>query len=169
MTDYEKELANNQLLAGAKMENVDVVKIYRSPKFSDWYKEGYIDESGVISNIEHFESQCITYSGENSSTGIKWTSDNNCMLASADPIIQDSSNGRDSNNELVLRFTALLTLDPEVFKFENKHVMAISPSGQNVTDSYRQIEGMFAERAADCSDSDVVCTSTATKEDDNAN
>ena len=62
----------------------------------------------------------------------------------------------------MLRFSATLTLDPAVFEFKNKHVMAISPSGQNVTDSYRQVEGMFAERAADCSDSDVICTTTST-------
>ncbi len=165
MNDYEKKLADAQLAAGAKMENVEVVKVYRSPRFSDWYKEGYIDESGQITGIQHFDSQCITYSGEDSTGGMKWTAQNDCMLATEDPTIQDSSNGRDTNGELVLRFTASMTLDPAVFMFENKHVMAISPSGQNVTDSYRQVEGMFAERAADCSDSDVVCTSTATKGD----
>ena len=163
MSDYEKELAEQQLLNGAKMENVDVVKIYRSPRFSDWYKEGYIDESGTISGVNHFDSKCITYSGEDSSGVMKWTANNECMLSTEDPIIQDSSNGRSTTGELVLRFTASLTLDPAVFMFENKHVMAISPSGQNVTDSYRQIEGMFAQRASDCSDSDVVCTSTATE------
>ena len=156
MNDYEKELADLQLSSGAKMENVDVVKIYRSPRFSDWYKDGYIDEGGTISGVQHFESQCITYSGEDSTGVMKWTSTNDCMLATEQPTIQDSSNGRDVNGELVLRFTASLSLEPAVFSFNNKHVMAISPSGQNVTDSYRQIEGMFEQRAADCSDSDVV-------------
>ena len=63
----------------------------------------------------------------------------------------------------MLRFSATVTLDEAVFKFTNKHVMAISPTGQNVTDSYVQIQGMFAERAADCSDSDVVCTSATSE------
>lgn len=162
MNEYEKSLANQQLNEGAKMENIDVVKIYRSPKFADWYKDGYIGTDGVIDGVAHFESECITYSGLDSNGVIKWTSDNNCMLSTEDPIIRDSSNGRDSNGNLVLRFNATLTLDSDVFMFKNKHVMAISPSGQNVTDSYRQIEGMFAERAADCADSDVVCTATAT-------
>ena len=93
---------------------------------------------------------------------MKWISENVCMLSAADPVIRDSSNGRDSNGNLVLRFSATLTLEPGVFEFKNKHVMAISPSGQNVTDSYRQVAGMFAERAADCSDSDVICTTTST-------
>lgn len=167
MNDYEKELAESQLLSGAKMENVDVVKIYRSPRFSDWYSEGYMDESGTITGIQHFDSKCITYSGEDSTGVMKWTSSNECMLAIEDPLIQDSSNGRDVNGDLVLRFTASVTLDPAVFMFDNKHVMAISPSGQNVTDSYRQIEGMFEQRASDCSDSDVVCTSSATNEGGN--
>ncbi len=166
MNDYEKQLADTQLQSGAKMENIDVVKIYRSPRFSDWYEKGYIDEGGTITGIQHFESQCITYSGEDSTSGMKWTATNDCMLATEEPVIQDSSNGRNSNGDLVLRFTALMTLDPAVFMFENKHVMAISPSGQNVTDSYRQIEGMFEQRAADCSDSDVVCTTTSTKGDE---
>ena len=62
----------------------------------------------------------------------------------------------------MLRFNATITLDENVFLFVNKHMMAISPTSQNVTDSYRQVEGMFAERAADCADSDVVCTSATT-------
>ena len=139
-----------------------MVKIYRSPKFSDWYKNGYMTESGDISGVNHFNSKCITYTGSEANGTMKWISDNTCMLSTEDPIIRDSSNGRDTNGNLVLRFSATLTLEPAVFEFKNKHVMAISPSGQNVTDSYVQVEGMFAERAADCNDSDVICTTTST-------
>lgn len=166
MNEYEKTLANEQLNSGTKMEDVDVIKIYRSPRFADWYKQGYMTTDGVIEGVAHFESKCITYSGLDSNGVVKWTSENDCMLSSEDPVIRDSSNGRDNNDNLVLRFSATLTLDPTVFLFVNKHVMAISPSGQNVTDSYTQIEGMFAERAADCADSDVVCTATSTGGDE---
>ena len=162
LDDYGKELLYQQIEAGVKMENADVVKIYRSPKFSDWYKNGYMTESGDISGVNHFNSKCITYTGSEANGTMKWISDNTCMLSTEDPVIRDSSNGRDTNGNLVLRFSATLTLEPAVFEFKNKHVMAISPSGQNVTDSYVQVEGMFAERAADCNDSDVICTTTST-------
>lgn len=164
MNDYEKELAYQQLNNGTGMKNVEVQKIYRSPRFSEWYKEGYMSDDGNISGIEHFNSECITYSGMSAGSTMKWISNNDCLLSTDEPLIRDSSNGRDSAGNLVLRFNATLSLDPMVFSFANKHVMAISPSGQNVTDSYKQIEGMFAERAADCADSDVVCTTTATRD-----
>lgn len=162
LDDYGKSLLYQQVESGVSTENADVVKIYRSPRFSEWYKAGYMNEGGTISDVNHFESSCITYSGAEASGTMKWISENVCMLSAADPVIRDSSNGRDSNGNLVLRFSATLTLEPGVFEFKNKHVMAISPSGQNVTDSYRQVAGMFAERAADCSDSDVICTTTST-------
>ena len=166
LDDYAKSLFDQQIENGVSIERAEVVKVYRSPRFSDWYRDGHMDESGMISGVPHFNSDCIAYSGADSSGVMKWTSTNDCMLMVEDPVIQDSSNGRDSAGSLVLRFNAALTLDPQVFMFTNKHVMAISPSGQNVTDSYRQIEGMFAERAADCADSDVVCTATSTGEDE---
>lgn len=166
LNEYAKTLFDKQIESGIPVTQAEVVKIYRSPRFSDWYKEGYMDESGSISGVPHFASECIQYSGATSSGVMKWTSTNECMLVAEDPVIQDSSNGRDSNGSLVLRFNAAITLEPQVFMFTNKHVMAISPSGQNVTDSYRQIEGMFAERAADCADSDVVCTATSTGGDE---
>lgn len=162
LDDYGRELLEQQVDSGVTLAQAEVVKIYRSPRFSEWYKEGYMTEDGEISDVNHFNSECISYTGAEASGTMKWVSTNDCMLSAEDPIIRDSSNGRDSNGNLVLRFSATLTLEPAVFEFKNKHVMAISPSGQNVTDSYRQVEGMFAERAADCSDSDVICTTTST-------
>ncbi len=166
LNEYAKGLFDQQIESGIPVTQAEVVKVYRSPRFSDWYKDGYMDESGIISGVPHFASDCITYSGSSSGGVMKWTSQNDCMLITEDPVIQDSSNGRDNTGSLVLRFNTSITLDPQVFMFTNKHVMAISPSGQNVTDSYRQIEGMFAERAADCADSDVVCTATSTGGDE---
>lgn len=162
LDDLGKELLEQQVDTGVSLAQAEVVKVYRSPRFSEWYKEGYMTEDGEISGVNHFNSACISYTGAEASGTMKWVSTNDCMLSAEDPIIRDSSNGRDSNGNLVLRFSATLTLEPAVFEFKNKHVMAISPSGQNVTDSYRQVEGMFAERAADCSDSDVICTTTST-------
>ena len=147
-----------------------VVKIWRTPQFSDWYKteevegEPYMNLSGAISGVEHFESECIRYSGvENPNTGaVSWSSTNeSCYLVpdGSDGIrITDSSNGRDSSDELVLRFSATITLTPEVYKFSNHHVLSFGPSGRyNVTDSYVQIQDMFTQRASDCDPNDTSC------------
>ena len=58
---------------------------------------------------------------------------------------------------LVLRFTATVKLDANVFKFVNKHMRVVGPSRQNVTDSYTQIRDMFTEEAADCAPGDTQC------------
>lgn len=96
-------------------------------------------------NLPYFESAC---NGE-------------CYLVpdGVDGImVTESSNGRDSDGELVLRFTATITLTPEVYKFENKHMLAVAPSGRfNVTDSYMQIQAMFSARAVDCLETDASC------------
>ena len=155
-------------------EGQTVVRIWREPQYDDWYKQTetngqpYMDLSGNISNVEHFESQCIVYTGElrNGSSKPVWTSTNNCNLVpnnaddAPDFLITDSSNGRDSTDELVLRFSATLALNPEVFKFTNHHMLTIPPSGRiNVTDSYLQVQNMFSERAEDCAEDDSTCNS----------
>lgn len=161
ITDYELENYKDQ----------EVVRIWRTPQYSDWYKETpssnqpSITLNGVISNVAHFNSKCIGYSGEitNDRGNPKWTENNECMLVPSgiDGIkITDSSNGRGAEDELVLRFSATISLNPEAYKFSNHHVIAIPPSGRrNVTDSYVQIQAMFGERAADCEEGDTACNS----------
>lgn len=170
-TNYEEEEYNGQ----------KVVRIWRTPQFSDWYKtnptEGkpYMSLDGSISNVPHFASACITYHGDNSqdSTNPKWTETNDtCLLVpgsqdetaeSSGIRITDSSNGRGGNEELVLRFSATISFNPEVYKFNNHHMMAIPPSGRrNVTDSYVQVQAMFGERAKDCAADDTSCSSAPT-------
>ncbi len=159
LSDEERWVVDQELSQGVDYRDVKFMKIYRTPQFSDWYKKEYMDLSGGITGVPHFASQCITYSGMELEDSIRWTSNNECMLMDGDVNISNSSNGRDASNNLVLRFEASLTLNEDPLKFENKHVMAIGPNGQNVTDSYVQIEGMFGEKAEDCQSSDVVCVS----------
>lgn len=147
----------------------DYVRIWRTPQFNEWYAAGKMKESGEISGIAHFNSNCITYVGNKDGNEMKWTSTNeSCMLvpSGTDGIkISDSSNGRDSSDELVLRFSAIITLNPDVYNFSKKHVLAIAPSGQhNVTDSYVQVQKMFSERAADCAEDDDTCKTTKTED-----
>lgn len=177
LEDDEKEIVQTQVDSGVDIKDVNFVKIYRTPLFSEWTADEWTDEdgkkqtgqrmtlSGDISGVPHFESECIRYSGEEMANGeIKWMVENECLLAPEGVNISDSSNGMDAEDNLVLRFTASIEIEPEVFKFENKHMMAISPDGQNVTDSYVQIEGMFEERAEDCSAVNIICTSPAAQE-----
>ena len=161
-TDYTLEEYDGQ----------QVVRVWRTPQYSDWYKEKetpgqpYMSLDGTISNVAHFESACITYTGDTSQseTNPKWTPDNQCLLVHDDYndtegiSILESSNGRDTNNELVLRFSANIYLDPEAYQFDNHHMLAIAPSGyRNVTDSYIQVQAMFGQRASDCEEGDSTC------------
>ena len=176
-TDAAQDATNKQT-AGYNTEtynNYTVVKIWRTPQFGDWYHAEIDDKTptitldGEIVNVAHFASECIKYTGYlNETTGaVNWTTENdNCMTVpdGMDGItISDSSNGRDSDDQLVLRFSASITLNADVFNFNNKHVLAIGPSGRyNVTDSFVQIQSMFGARATDCAEGDTVCFNNAT-------
>ena len=137
------------------------VKIWRTPQFTTWYNGGLMELNGAISGIEHFESSCISYSGVLQNNVPKWTSNNTCMLVPDGLEIISSSNGRDESDNLVLKFSASAEVDPEFFAFKNKHMIAIGPMGQNVTDSYVQIGNMFTQAATECVDGDTECLSNS--------
>ena len=179
LTDEEKVIADTERQNGVAIEDIDFRKIYRTPQFTEWIKEGWTDDkdqvqgeprmtlSGDISNWPHFESECIKYTGEKSTVNgkevVMWTTDNDCMLLSEEMEVLESSNGKDSSGNLVLRFRVMITITDEALAFKTKHLLAISPDGQNVTDSYRQIEGMFEQQAVDCNTPGVICTEAETK------
>ena len=142
-------------------KRVTRVKIWRTPQFTTWYNGGKMELSGLISGVEHFESACTSYSGVLQNNNVRWTSVNDCMLAPDGLTIVSSSNGRDESDNLVLRFTATAEIVPEFFAFTNKHMIAIGPMGQNVTDSYVQIGGMFTQAATECEEGDTECWSNA--------
>lgn len=138
--------------------------IWRTPDFNKWYEDGYMTEDGAISGIEHFESKCTTYTRNNSAEKATWNVINeSCTMVDGgkDGInVTESSNGRNSTGELVLRFSATIKLDSNVLSFNNKHLISVAPSGtHNVTDSYVQVQNMFSERATDCDASDTSCNS----------
>ncbi len=172
-TGYQVEEYNGQ----------NVVKIWRTPQYTEWYKanpqenEAYMDLDGNIHNIPHFNSSCITYSGaEKDNKTITWTTTNeSCLLVPDNEEggegikIESSTNGRNADEELVLRFNAIITLAPGAFNFNNHHVLAFSPAGRrNVTDSYSQIQSIFAERASDCDKNDTECITTPTSDTSNS-
>lgn len=127
-----------------------LMKIYRTPQFTDWYRKAFMKTDGTIDGVPHFESACITYSGVESGSTVNWSSNvsNDCMMAPEGIEITNSTNGKQAGGSLVLMFSAVLNLNPDVFSFKNKHVITILPSGhQNVTDSFMQVGDMFAEQA----------------------
>lgn len=137
------------------------VKIWRTPQFTEWYEEGLMSTDGQIDGVEHFMSECYNYKGNLVGESVRWTSTNDCLLAPDGLEITSSANGRDESDNLVLRFTATVTFSKEFFKFANKHMIAIGPMGQNVTDSYVQIGNMFAQEARACDANDTECLSNS--------
>ena len=159
--------SNTQTKNGTETETVTIKNVKNSI-----YKPS-MDLKGKINGVPHFESECIKYTGNQVSEGdknvTKWSAENNCKMVPEGIQITDSSNGRDANNNLVLRFSAVLAIDPVLFAYNNKHIMTIGPTGQNVTDSYQQIKGMFAAPARDCRADDAECSSQSTKQTENKN
>lgn len=123
---------------------------------------------GSISGIPHFESKCITYTGEDTTEdddkkkSAKWTADNQCILVPEGVQVTQSANGRDADDNLVLTFSSVVQINADAFAFRNKHVMAIGPNGQNVTDSYLQLEDLFAAPATKCTAGDTECNNAPT-------
>ena len=144
--------------------NQQVVRIWRTPQFNDWYATKNMGLDGSITGVAHFESKCITYVGISETDGTtSWSSSNDsCLLVPGGYqngiAVSDSSNGRDADDELVLRFSAIINIAPEYYNFNNHHVLAIGPTGRhNVTDSYVQIQNLFGKRAEDCAEGDTAC------------
>lgn len=165
-----KEPSSDALQTEVYGEDMNVVRIWRTPQFDEWYEEGHLTADGQISGIPHFKSNCTQYSGEPIETEdiddekFKWTETNDDCLLVPDGDegikITDSSNGRGAGDELVLRFSSIITLNPEVYSFHNYHMIAVPPAGRrNVTDSYVQIQAMFGEAARDCEAGDTACAS----------
>jgi hypothetical protein len=126
---------------------------------------------GSVSDIPHFESKCISYTGEESDdkdadgdSTVKWSATNSCLLVPEGIEVTESANGRNQEEQLVLTFSTNLKINPDAFAYKSKHVMAIGPNGQNVTDSYVQLEKLFTAPATECADGDTECNNAKANE-----
>lgn len=149
-TDDENTEGENEETA-PEIVDIPIRRTYASEDEKEKYIEANTDNDGGF----YFESACVQYNDEG-----KFDEEGTlkeCPLLASEPAIRDSSNGRDSNNDLVLRFNATLMVSKEVFTFANKHMRVVGPSRQNVTDSYTQIRDMFTEKATDCDPEDTQC------------
>ena len=136
----------------AQIVEVEIKRVYRTQEEKENYQE---EENEVDGERYYFESECIIY-GENGRFD-EGATRANCQLSETAPMIRDSSNGRDSDGKLVLRFSAAVIVNRELFRFANKHMRVVGPMRQNVTDSYTQIRNMFKERATACAPDDEEC------------
>jgi hypothetical protein len=115
-------------------------------------------EAAKASSKYYFDSKCITFeeNGTDKAGATVYKTMNSCALLSEPVNVMESSNGRDSAGNLVLRFSASVVFDRQVFGFGNKHMRIIGPTRQNVTDSYTQIRDMFDGSEA-CKPEDTAC------------
>ncbi len=93
----------------------------------------------------YFESKCNSYTEDG-----KLDKDarlENCPLVTEEVVVNDSSFGKDSNEQTVVTFTTTVYVNMEIFKGANNHMQIIGPTRMNVTDSYIQVRDMFTEKA----------------------
>lgn len=150
--ESEEEVEETPKTTTSSVEKKDIAirRTYNDVADREKYMEG--NDQYAAPNAEkvkgyYFDSKCLQYDGDG-----KFDEDSTleaCPLLSEEPYIGDSSYGRDSDENMVLSFSATLTITHAVFLSSNKHMLIVGPTRQNVTDSYIQISGMFTEAAHD--------------------
>ena len=148
----ETENSEDEATPATDVVDIKILRDYKTEEDKNKYKE---TEHETDSGRYYFESQCVVY-GEGGKIDENAMREK-CAVTETEggPEIRDSSNGRDSEGALVLRFSSTLAVNREIFLFKNKHMRVIGPSRQNVTDSYTQIRNMFTERAENCNPDDA--------------
>ena len=89
----------------------------------------------------YFESSCISWSedGKMDEAATLET----CPFLSDEIAVTNSSYGLDTNEQLVLTFQSSVPISTEIFLSGNHNMQILSPTRQNVTDSYVQVRDMF--------------------------
>lgn len=164
-----KDVISKEGYEAEELSQGTVVKIWRTPQYNEWYNKdsdkSFMTLDGSISGVAHFESNCVSYSGTEVGDKVNWTESNEeCLLVPDGTdgiVISESSNGRDASDELVLRFSAAITLSSDIFDYNNKHLLSLGPTTRyNVTDSYVQVQNMFKQKARDCDQNDTTCNAS---------
>ena len=129
-------------------ENITDIRIrrtYNDRSDMENYRNGKDKYGDSTTKGYYFESSCLQYN-DNGKFDEQATLEE-CPLLSEEPNVGDSSYGRNSEDKMVLSFSATVTITRGVFLARNKHVQVIGPTRQNVTDSYIQVRDMFTEAA----------------------
>ena len=149
--DEESDEKSDEETSAEPVEN-EIEKIYirRTYKDRDDYesvregKDKYWDESVMGKNNYkgyYFESSCISWSedGKMDEAATLET----CPFLSDEIAVTNSSYGLDTNEQLVLTFQSSVPISTEIFLSGNHNMQILSPTRQNVTDSYVQVRDMF--------------------------
>ena len=149
--DEEPDEKSDEKTSAEPVEN-EIEKIYirRTYKDRDDYesvregKDKYWDESVMGKNNYkgyYFESSCISWSedGKMDEAATLET----CPFLSDEIAVTNSSYGLDTNEQLVLTFQSSVPISTEIFLSGNHNMQILSPTRQNVTDSYVQVRDMF--------------------------
>ncbi len=136
-----------------KKSEVKLIKIRRTYKDQNdlnEYKNGQDQKNELDKDAGryYFESACLQYT-EKGEFDEEATIKECPVLAEDGLYIGSEGYGKGSEDQLVLSFSATLTINDMFFKAGNRHMQVIGPSRQNVTDSYVQIRDMFTEKAHD--------------------
>lgn len=145
--------AKNKKTTEVEKKEIRIRRTYGNLSDKDKYKEGNdllaVDTDEKVKGY-YFESACLQYDGDGKFD--EATTLSVCPLLSEEPFIGDSAYGRDSDENMVLSFSATLNINRAIFLSANKHMMVVGPTRKNVTDSYIQISGMFTEAVHDKED-----------------
>ena len=140
----EGEETTEQKAEEVKQENIRIRRTYNDESDLKAYKNGndrFAKEGTETRKGYYFESKCIQYDSDGAFDESATLTE--CPVLAGEPEISDSAYGRDSDGTMALAFSVSLGITPDVFLSANKHMLIVSPSRQNVTDSYIQIKGMF--------------------------
>ena len=149
--DEGSDEKSDEKTSAEPVEN-EIEKIYirRTYKDRDDYesvregKDKYWDESVMGKNNYkgyYFESSCISWS-EDGKMDEAATLETRPRL-SDEIAVTNSSYGLDTNEQLVLTFQSSVPISTEIFLSGNHNMQILSPTRQNVTDSYVQVRDMF--------------------------
>lgn len=134
-----------------EVKDIKIRRTYNGLSDLEEYKKGNdrLNKDNIEENVKgyYFKSECLQYDEENNFDEAATL--NTCPLLAEEPSIGDSSYGRNSEDKMVLSFSATLNISHPVFLSANKHMLIVSPTRQNVTDSYIQVKNMFTEKARD--------------------
>ena len=136
---------NKKTLNESKVTDIRIRRTYNDRSDMEKYRNGNDTYGDSTTKGYYFESSCLQYTDTGKFDEAATLEQ--CPLLSDDPNIGDSSYGRNSEDKMVLSFSATLSITRDVFLARSKHVQVIGPTRQNVTDSYIQVRDMFTEAA----------------------
>lgn len=147
----EEESESGEKKESIKKETIIIRRTYDNSEDMENYKNGNDSKqkaNGTKDSVSgyYFQSECMQY-GDDGEFDEESTLETCPLMAEDGLLISGSSYGSGSDDEMVLTFSASLSLDPRVFKVGSKYMQIIGPSRQNVTDSYVEVRDMFTEKA----------------------